>query len=204
MNKIYIALISIAVLLALGILLMDDNRPAKQIDLKTLVVEYNDPSRFLHIDEVTDRIIQGDPGLLLIDVRPQEQYSAFALPTAINIPVDSLLSPSAMEYLQMPGMDKVLYSNSGELSDQAWLICRRLDVQDVFVMDGGINHWFNAIVKAVPPAESAPLEAFDTYSFRVAANQHFYGKKEGIPVQQNQKKVVVQRAAPSVKSGGGC
>ncbi len=204
MNKTYIILISIAAALAIGILFMDDNRPAKQVDLKTLTVEYNDPSRFLDIDEVTDRIIQHDPGLLLIDVRPQDQFAMFSIPGAINIPVDSLLTETSLGYLQQPGLDKVLYSNSGALSDQAWLVCRRLDISDVFVLEGGVNNWFASIVQPVAPIETAPLEVFNTYAFRMAAKQHFYRQKESVPVQTEKKNVIVRRAAPSIKSGGGC
>ncbi len=142
MNRNYIVLVIIAIGLAIGILLMDNTERINEIDPETLAVNYNDPSRFLSIDEVTDRLVRKDPGMLLIDVRPADQFKLFAIPGAINIPVDSLLTSSTLDLMSMDEMDKVLYSNSGVTSDQAWLLMERLDMPAVFVMEGGVNNWF--------------------------------------------------------------
>ncbi len=206
MNRNYIVLVVIAIGLAIGILLMDNTKRNNEIDPETLAVNYNDPSRFLSIDEVTDRLVRKDPGMLLIDVRPAEQYKLFAIPGAINIPIDSLLTSSTLDLMSMVEMDKVLYSNSGATSDQAWLLMERLDMPAVFVMEGGINNWFKNIVQATEPSESAPQEEFDVYSFRLAANQYFYGSSDKPKSAEIKvvKKAPVVRKAPAPESGGGC
>lgn len=206
MNRNYIVLVVIAIGLAIGILLMDNTERNNEIDPETLAVNYNDPSRFLSIDEVTDRLVRKDPGMLLIDVRPAEQYKLFAIPGAINIPIDSLLTSSTLDLMSMVEMDKVLYSNSGATSDQAWLLMERLDMPAVFVMEGGINNWFKNIVQATEPSESAPQEEFDVYSFRLAANQYFYGSSDKPKSAEIKvvKKAPVVRKAPAPESGGGC
>lgn len=214
MNRNYIVLAIIAIGLAIGILLMDQTKQRREKDPATLAISYNEPSRFLSIDKVTDRMINEDPAIILVDVRPAEQYKQFAIPGAINIPVDSLLTPSSLYLFRMKGMDKVLYSNSDVWSDQAWLLLERLEMPTVFVLEGGVNHWFTSIVQAKEPALSAPTEEVDLYSFHKAAFQHYYG--EPIEETLNDKSVAsapkpkapkvapVSRQEPAVESGGGC
>ncbi len=209
MNRNYLVLIIIAVGLAIGILIMDREKQVKQLDPATLAIAYNEPSRFLTIDDVTHRLITKDPSLVLIDVRPAEQFKTFAIPGSINIPLDSLLTPSAVQLFSARDLDKVMYSNAAVWSDQAWLLLKRLDMPKVFVMDGGVNNWFASIVQAVEPLPTAPREEFDLYSLHIAANQHFYGKKVADqpiekPVQKVSKPVPVIRQAPEESTGGGC
>lgn len=206
MNRNYIVLVIIAVGLAIGILLMDRTEQKQEIDPETLAINYNDPSRFLSIDEVTDRLVRKDPSMLLIDVRPADQYKMFAIPNAINIPLDSLMANSTLEMMRRPEMEKVIYSNSGVISDQAWLLMERLNMPSVFVMEGGVNHWFKNIVQASVPPTVASQEEFDLYSFRLAANQYFYGSAEKPKPTEIKvaKKAQVIRKAPEPESGGGC
>lgn len=213
MNRNYIVLVVIAVGLAIGMLLMEPSNQTKEIEPFKLAIAYNDPSRFLTIDEITDRLIKKDPGLILIDVRTADQFKTFSIPGAINIPVDSLLSFSSLEIIKNPELDKVIFSNADALSDQAWIICTRLAMPKVFVLKGGVNNWFKSIVQVTEPSPTAPSEAFDNYSFRLAANQYFYGapassvspgaenEKTVRPVQKN---VETKRSVPAAASGGGC
>jgi rhodanese-related sulfurtransferase len=180
---------------------------AKQTQPELLLTAIDDPSRFLTTDDITDRLVKKDPALMLIDIRPAVQFNAFSIPGALNIPIDSLLSASAQEMLNQNGMDKVFYSNADVTSDQAWIICKRLGMQRIYVMQGGVNKWFNTIVKAEKPAESAPGKAFDLYQFRIAARQHFFGNSEMAAApkgETNKEKVIVVKKASGAKSGGGC
>lgn len=213
MNRNYIVLTVIAVALAIGMLMMDRTKKPKEIEPVNLAIAYNDPSRFLTVDEVTDRLVKKDPGMVLIDVRPADQYKGFAIPGAINIPVDSLLTDQALDILRKKELDKVIYSNSDVLSDQAWILCTRLSLPGVFVLEGGVNNWFKSIVQGTEPLPGSPNEAFDLYSFRQAAYQYFYGAKETpqLNTAENspkpkpvEKKVEIQRVEPAVESGGGC
>jgi 3-mercaptopyruvate sulfurtransferase SseA len=209
MNRNYLVLIIITIGLAIGILIMDREKQVKQIDPTALAIAYNEPSRFLSIDNVTHSLITDDPSLILIDVRPAEQYKMFAIPGAINIPVDSLLTPSSVALFKVKDLNKVLYSNADLWSDQAWLLLKRLDMPNVFVLDGGVNKWFAEIVQAVEPLPTAPQEEFDLYSLHVAANQHFYGKNVADqiiekPVQKVSKPAPIIRQAPEESTGGGC
>jgi len=206
MNKKYLLLTGIVIALGIGILFMPARHAEKQVQPEVLLSAIDDPSRFLTTDDITDRLVKKDPALMLIDVRPAVQFKAFAVPGAINIPVDSLFSPSAMEMLNQKEMDKVFYSNSDVTSDQAWILCKRQGLQRIYVMQGGVNEWFKTIVKAEKPAETAPVENMQLYQFRIAACQHFFGSPEMAvtPIAAEKKKVTIVKKASGAKSGGGC
>ena len=207
MNKRYLLLAGIIIALGVGILFMPAKDTAKQTQPELLLAAIDDPSRFLSTDDITDRLVKKDPALMLIDVRPESQFKAFSIPGAINIPVDSLLSASAQEMLNQKEMDKVFYSNADVTSDQAWIICKRMKLQRIYVMQGGVNKWFNTIVKAEKPAESAPTEALDLYQFRMAACQHFFGSPLMASTPKaaaDKKKVSVVKKKSEAASGGGC
>lgn len=211
MNKRYIILAIIAISLGIGMLLMPDKDPNKYSDKKnspeSLLASIDDPSRYLSPDDITDRIIKKDPTLLLIDVRPADQFALFAIPTAINIPIDSLLTEASISMMKQEGKVKVFYSNSGTTSDMAWILAKREGIKEVFVLQDGINTWFKNIVKAEKPAAFEPKEAFDLFNFRIAARQYFYGAstkkvEPEITKAPIKKAVKVQKVEES--SGGGC
>jgi len=207
MKKRYLLLAGIIIALGVGILFMPAKDATKQTQPELLLAAIDDPSRFLTTDDITDRLVKKDPALMLIDVRPESQFKAFSIPGAINIPVDSLLSASAQEMLNQKEMDKVFYSNADVTSDQAWIICKRMKLQRIYVMQGGVNKWFNTIVKAEKPAESAPTEALDLYQFRMAACQHFFGSPLMASTPKaaaDKKKVSVVKKKSEAASGGGC
>lgn len=206
MNKKYLLLAGIIITLGIGILFMPQSDDRKQTRPELLLTAIDDPSRFLTTDDITDRLVKKDPALILIDVRPAAQFKAFAVPGAVNIPVDSLLSASAMEMLNQKEMDKVFYSSSDVTSDQAWILCKRQGIERIYVMQGGVNEWFNTIVKAEKPAETASTKALELYQFRIAACQHFYGSPEmaATPALAKKQKVTVVKKASGAKSGGGC
>ncbi|MDO9255067.1 MAG: rhodanese-like domain-containing protein [Bacteroidales bacterium] len=207
MNKRYLLLAGIIIALGVGILFMPAKDTSKQTQPELLLAAIDDPSRFLSTDDITDRLVKKDPALMVIDVRSESQFKAFSIPGAINIPADSLLSASAQEILNQKEMDKVFYSNADVTSDQAWIICKRMGMQRIYVMQGGVNKWFNTIVKAEKPAEAAPIEAMELYQFRIAACQYFFGSPlmASTPkVAADKKKVSVVKKKSEAASGGGC
>jgi rhodanese-related sulfurtransferase len=207
MNKKYLLLTGIIIALGIGMLFMPQKDSTKQLQPDLLLAAIDDPSRFLSTDDITDRLVKQDPALMFIDVRQAAQFKAFSIPGAINIPIDSLVSASALEILNQKAMDKVFYSNSDVTSDQAWIICKRIGLQRIYIMQGGINKWFTTIVKAEKPAETAPVQDMELYQFRMAARQHFFGMNNvaAVPnVASEKKSVTVVKKPAGAASGGGC
>lgn len=217
MSKRYIILSVLLVLTGIGLLFIPDKVKDKELDPNQLLSAIDDPSRFLSPDFMADRIIKKDPSYLIIDVRVASQFKVYSLPGAVNVPIDSLLSAQSLSLLKQEGMNKVFCSNDDVLSDQAWQICKRMNISDIFVVKGGINEWFNTIMKDNPPSATEDSKAHDLYLFRKAARQYFMedeGQNMGVAAsggalrnnESSKKKedIKVEKKSPQKSSGGGC
>lgn len=208
MNKNYLILTILALILGFGILFMPDIKHNNEIKPEKLLLMVDEPSRFLSSDVITDRLVKKDPALVLIDVRSAAEFKTFAIPGSINIPMDSLLETSSLEIMGTKDLDKVFYSNADVAADQAWIICKRMGFETIYVMQGGLNNWFNTIVKAEKPADTEPIETVELYQFRKGASQYFYGNGDSTAGQNQQntqkKTTILMKKEAGASSGGGC
>jgi rhodanese-related sulfurtransferase len=144
---------------------------------------------------------------MLIDLRSVDQFKAFALPGAINIQPDSLFSVTNLELLNQSGKDKVLYANADLTAEKVWLLYTRYSVNRLYILKGGLNEWYNTIIKEPEIIETASSTDLDLLSFRKAALQYFTGagqKAEKPAANQTPEKIQIVRKAPKATSGGGC
>lgn len=207
MERKYTILAILMIILALGLVVLPKKKEMKETDPKELLSAVVEKSRYLSVDLITHRIIENDPTLLLIDLRTADQFKLFALPGAVNIQPDSLLTATTLELMNQPGKDKVLFANSDLISEKAWLIATRSSVNRLYIMKGGMNEWFNTIIRVKPVNSAASSTELDLISFRKAARQFFIGAEETVsaPVKPKVKeKIQVIRKAPEASSGGGC
>ncbi|HAH23370.1 MAG TPA: hypothetical protein DCL77_06390 [Prolixibacteraceae bacterium] len=205
MERKYTILAVLMVVMALGLVVLPKRKEQKEIEPKALLSSLVEKSRYLSVDQVTHRIIENDPTLMLIDLRPADQFKLFALPGAVNISSDSSLCKSTLELLNQSGKDKVLYGNSDLISEKAWLIATRNSMNRMYVMKGGLNEWYNTIIVEKPINSAASSTELDLLSFRNAARQYFVGSGEtAIASEKPKEKVEVIRKAPKASAGGGC
>jgi len=206
MERKYTILAVLLIVLALGLVILPKKKELKETDPKVLLSAITEKSRFLSADQVTHRIIEKDPTLMLIDIRQATQFKAFALPGAINIQPESLLTAATMELLNQPGKDKVLYANSDLPAEKAWLIGTRYSINRLYILKGGLNEWFNTIIKPADAPSTASSADLDLLSFRNAARQYFTGAGQTSETTSAKApvKINVVRKAPEAKSGGGC
>lgn len=205
MSKTYIILAVVLLALAAGLFLLPVSSRSKEITPEILYKEINDPARFLSVDQIAERIINEDPSILLIDVRPSEQFNLFTLPGALSIPLSEIAQPKWEEYLNQKDMDVIFFSNSDISADRAWIICARKSYKNLYVLEGGLNQWFSCIIQPSAPPETAPSEEFDLYSFRLAAGQYFKGgtvENESSDVIGEQVKTI--KRDKKTTTAGGC
>ncbi|MBK7410092.1 MAG: hypothetical protein IPJ40_19785 [Saprospirales bacterium] len=128
-------------------------------------------------------MIQKDPSLLLVDVRSHEEYDAYSLPGAINIPLGNLLSPEDQAQLNCEEYFVVFYSNGTVLAEKAWMISRRLGCTNSFVLKGGLNEWTATILNPQEPPATASSAAFEQYQLRKAASLYFAGGSKSMEAE---------------------
>jgi rhodanese-related sulfurtransferase len=172
-----------------------------------LLSEANARTQFIAPETVADMIIKKDPSFQLIDVRSQDDFEKFSLPGAINIPVTDLLSDKYTDLLNQDTRMNIFYSNGTITANEAWMVTRQLGYKNNFVLEGGLNYWFEAILNPTKPASTSPDEEFAKYDFRLSAGKALGG---GLAVQTNQNqgntspKPALQTAPKKKKAAGGC
>lgn len=163
--------------------------------------------QFIAPDAVADLLVQKNPSLRLIDVRTPEEFDAFSLPGALNIPLSNLLADEYTDILNQDAYVNVFYSNGSVYANQAWMITRQLGYDNNFVLEGGLNYWFGNILSPEAPSETSPNEEFAKYDFRKSAAAALGG---GGVVTTDQATPAVKAVKPPVtakakkKPSGGC
>lgn len=208
-NKGYFPVIIVAALLGITILFLPDKKATKQMPPNDLLLEIMDEARFVEVEDVTDKIIKQDPGVQLIDVRNRDEYAKFSLPGAINIPLEKLLEKTENGYLKWEGYlnqdikTNVFFSNGTVDANKAWTICRRMNFKNNYVMQGGLNEWFEKIIKVEPISNSASDKEIETYRLHKAMQQFFTGAKVSAPeIETSDVKLPVKKKKKKAASGG--
>jgi len=171
-----------------------------------LLAEVNTRTQFITPDVVADMIVKKDPTLQLIDVRSQDEFEKFSLPGALNIPITDLLSEKYLDILNQDVRMNVFYSNSTIVSNEAWMITRQLGYRNNYVLEGGLNYWYDAILNPVKPSSVNSDEEFAKYDFRRSAGQALGGGGAVTASQEpsSSGKPAVKPVAKKKKAAGGC
>ncbi len=163
--------------------------------------------QFISADVVADMLVQKDKSLRLIDVRTPEEFDAYSMPGAINIPLSNLLADEFTDILHQDAYMNVLYSNGSVYANQAWMITRQLGYENNYVMEGGLNYWFGNILSPAAPSVTSPNEEFAKYDFRRSAAAALGG---GGVISTESAPPSIQAVRPPVtskarkKPAGGC
>jgi sulfur-carrier protein adenylyltransferase/sulfurtransferase len=177
------------------------------LEAEELLTEVNTRTQYVNAETVADMIIRKDPSLQLIDVRSQEEFEKFSLPGSINIPITDLLSDQYTEVLNQDVNMNIFYSNGTLTANEAWMITRQLGYTNNFVLEGGMNYWFESILNPQKPSSVSSDEELAKYDFRKSAGQALGG---GAIIQvsadenSTASKPSVKPAAKKKRAAGGC
>jgi rhodanese-related sulfurtransferase len=173
-----------------------------------LLAEVNTRTQYITPEEVADMLVKKDPVLQLIDIRSKDEFEKFHLEGAINIPISDLLSEENSDILNQEIKMNVIYSNSTVASNQVWMITRQLGYKNNYVLEGGLNYWFDAILNPQKPASTSADEEFARYDFRKAASSALGGGNiEALPSGESTPSAVVKpiiKTPKKKKAAGGC
>jgi rhodanese-related sulfurtransferase len=118
--------------------------------------------------ELAGWIRERKPHLRVVDVRSPEDFAAYAIPTAENIPIESIpRAVFAKEDIV------VLYSEGGAHAGQAWVLLRAMGHANVFFISGGLVDWDAEVMAPVLAADAgeAQRQAFE----RAADLSRYFG-----------------------------
>jgi len=209
-KRSYQFLALILIVLAGGLLLIPKQQKHEGIRPELFVKNMLSTERYISTDELADRIVNEDPVLLLIDTRNTEDFEKFSLPNAINIPLSQIFDQELNPYLDQDIYDIILFSNDNFTADEVWLIGNRMGYQRLYVLEGGLNAWFNTIIKPESPKETMSRDSYDLYAFRIAAGKYFGVSNDTLEIEIEKKKpkapkkVVTKPKKKKKMPEGGC
>jgi thiosulfate/3-mercaptopyruvate sulfurtransferase len=166
------------VVLALGLTLFSGTpapsagRPGGEAELIAAVESGRD-----HLDpeELADRLMRGEPNLLVVDIRPAGEYQAFHIRGAVNIPLSKLAEELA------PHKNRgliVLYSNGMTHPAQARDSLFRQGFGNVYLLTDGLKGFMERCLKPVS-LRSEPLTP--EAAARVRAWRAYFSPAAGAP-----------------------
>ncbi len=202
MNARVILSIVIVVLGGTAAILPDTSNSSLELTEVDLHRELLQSSHYISVDELSDLLINQDPSIQLIDVRPVEKAEINPLPGAINIPLDSLFTPEKVYYIDQTAVRNIFYSDDDQLAVQAWMITRQKGFENNYMLKGGLEAWKSTILNPEYPEATASGEAFELYEKRAAASRYFTGGEVIIKPQQTPLIPVQRRDKKQVQ--GGC
>ncbi|MGA9115340.1 MAG: rhodanese-like domain-containing protein [Bacteroidota bacterium] len=134
-------------------------------------------------DELAFRILDGDPGLRIVDVR-EEPRSAFPLlPRAVAIPPAEMFAREWRPVLGRARTRKVMVADREEEALGAALLARRLGYEGVEVLAGGLEAFSREILHPAPPGAAAGRGELDRQRFRMRAGPRLVAliREQGSP-----------------------
>jgi rhodanese-related sulfurtransferase len=103
---------------------------------------------YLNVDQVARLLVSEDSTILLIDLRPPEEFKSFNIPGSINVPYNELIKKDPSAYLGSAEMKNIFYSNGDFDSNFATVFAYGLGYNNVYSMRGGLNEWFNTVMNS--------------------------------------------------------
>lgn len=142
-----------------------------KINSEQIVTEIKQKAYFINTDDLASIIINKDPLYKLVDVRDVAEFQSYSLPGATNIDLKDVISPDWEEFMNQDKYSIILYSNSNLEAVEAWILCRQKGYENIYVLQGGLNNWYETIVNPKHPASTLPDEDQAKYDFRKAASK---------------------------------
>ena len=202
-NIIFIGLFLLGIVIAM---VPENTTKPYKLTAEDMLIEVQGAAEMVSADEVAHWIISKDPSLQLIDVRSPDEYQTYHLDGAINIPLSVILKDEYLDYLDQGIKMNVLYSNGTMNSHQSWMILRQLGFENNYVLQGGLNYWFDTIMNPQAPSVYSPNEEFAKYDFRKAASGALGGGVVAMsaPAKTKADKPKVIRKKKKKAPAGGC
>ena len=211
-KKRYYFISALVIMLGIILLFLPFKKNINQLSPENLLLSITNNDRFYSTDEVAKLIILGDPSIQLIDVRTPEEYAKFSLPGAINIPLANILDKDEAGdldwegYLNQDIKTNIFYSNGSVYANQSWMLLKRLNFPNNYVMKGGLNKWVETIMRPKRPLASAEDNEWIRYEFRKGASIYFGGGSvlSSDDTQGNKKKAPIKKKKKKAGVDGGC
>jgi len=156
------------VLGALALFSQPHRGPFVRLDARELALVVEQEVDHVTPPELAAWIVEGRSDYRLLDLRAENDFAEYHIPTAENVQLSGL-----QDYPLLRNEKTVLYSEGGIHAAQAWLLLQAQGYRGVYTVLGGLDGWkdevlFPALRTDASPPERARFE-------RAAALAQFFG-----------------------------
>jgi rhodanese-related sulfurtransferase len=198
-KKLSVILLGLGIILAL--LPLTGNR-SFTVRPQKLLSEALDEKSWFTVDQVARFVATEDTSIQLIDLRSSEEFNRMNLPGSLNIPYDKFIEIAPGVFPASDNQKYILYSNGDYDSNNAYIIARGLKLNNVYVMKGGLNEWFNSVMNSRFTGERISARENALYENRRLAGKMFT-EINSLP-DSLKKKYYEARHVAAKKLDGGC
>ena len=143
-----LAIVAVA-LGTLALLAQPHRGPFVKLDARELASVVEAEVDHVTAPELAAWIVEGRADYRLLDLRTAEEYAAYHIPTAENVPLTGLA-----DYPLLRNEKIVLYSEGGIHSAQAWMLLRAQGYETVYMVLGGLEAWKDEVLFPTLPADA--------------------------------------------------
>jgi 3-mercaptopyruvate sulfurtransferase SseA len=174
---------TVLIVLALGLMVLqgrvEGEKPASlSASTSALLADIESAKDHMEPEDLADRLMQGDSGIMVVDIRPAKEYAEYHISGAVNISMADL--PDALAGRENKGTI-VLYSNGMTHPAQARDALFRLGFRNVYILTDGLVGFIDRILKP-SSLRAEPLSAEQAARIN-NWRQHFFGTGKTQPAQ---------------------
>jgi len=162
----------------------------------------------VHPGELLDSLADPRLRVIMLDVRSEADYNLFHIRGAQHIPLDEIASSlPQLQSLHADNVVVVVMSNDETAATQAWRYLVAANIPNVYILEGGINHWiavFGVDEVGIRPASTPVADDALGYTFPAALGDRYEAADpdpHAWKLDYTPKIQLQRRRAPS---GGGC
>ena len=152
------------------------------------------PVKTMEVDELAFRIVDAEPNIRIIDVRPPDEFAKLALPGSMNIQLRDFFSKDWIIPFSQRHVKKVIVGDSETQERIAYLLLQELGYENLTVLHGGFEEFNKNILAASTFVPTGTRWDADVKQFREQAHTDILKmieseKNKGIKVLKVEKKI---------------
>lgn len=124
-----------------------------KVNEKELALSTVNNSDKISVNDLADWIIKGKEDFELVDLRSEEKYNEYAIPSSQCIPLVQLPKSELRRNQKI-----IFYSDDDVATSQAWFMLKSKGYKGVYILDGGLNAWKEKVLFPKAPINGSKDE----------------------------------------------
>ena len=194
-----------AALLCLGLALAlrpSNNLPSPSANPEKVYSRITEGNSWITVDQVARFVVDEDTAIHLIDLRPETEFRKMNIPGSINVPYDEFLQTNPGTFLGTGKIKNIFYSSGDLEAGYAWIMARRMNFRNTYVMKGGLEEWFTTVMNSRFAGDRISARENSLFEIRSRAGKLFT-EINSLPDSLKQKFMEARKLAVK-KLDGGC